>query len=611
MKVIKLNGFIVNITVSLAILFTLFISSPLWADENGNVTEQSSFDDKLAHADNIRSSHPKQFLELINKLNQNTNNISDSQRHYLNYLNLYLLIYQGNLTEATISAKTLINSNADSLLKFRAKLGLINIFANNQSWTEGLSALSIMLEELPLIQDKKTYNLALLVTGIFYNQLGQYSLGLSYSKKLENSSRQGRKQCFAKGEIIKSSFKLKLLTPTDPIIRQAISLCRINKEHVIISLINFYVAEAYLENQQQEHALQLLNSTLQDTLNTKYLRVIAGYYSLLAQVHWLNDNTVLTKQFALEALENEKKEGTTVAKVLSYKLLFEVFQAEKNYELALLYHQKYAIADKLYYDENQAKHLAFQLAEHKALEQKSKIDLLSKQNSLLTTEQALTRANTENTRLIIIVLVLTLSVVIFWGIRLLHAHKRIKELAEYDTLTDIYNRGHFTQVASRAIEYCQSAEQSLSLIMFDLDHFKKINDDFGHACGDWALKKTVEVCKEIGRKNDVFARLGGEEFCILLTSCNKKLAYKRAEACRLAIASIDTTDSGFDFSITASFGVTDAKTSGFNLEKLLADADSAAYSAKHAGRNQTKVFHRKNATAKIIQLDASRDDQAD
>ena len=590
MSVNHLNSAFANMAVSLAILLTIFISSPLWADENGAFTEKSSFDEQLTHADNIRSSQPKQFLVLINELNQYASELSSSQQHYLNYLNLYLLTYQGNLAEAITSSTALINSNADALLKFRTKLSLINIFAVSQSWTEGLTAVSSLLNELPLIKDNDKYTQGLLLIAIFYNQLGQYDLSLSYAKKVELSSKQGRVQCVAKSNIIKSSFELKQLTPTGPIIKHAISLCRINKEHLYIGLINSYVAKAYLENQQQNKALEVLNSTLQDTLNTKYPRIIAEYYSLLAQAHWLNNNADLTKQFALKALANEKEEGTTVAKVLSYKLLFEVFQAQKDYELALLYHQKYAIADKLYYDETQAKHLAFQLAEHKSIEQKNKIALLKEKNLWLTTKQELTRANAENTRLIIMVLVLTLLVLTFWGYRLLRAHKRIKELAEYDALTGIFNRGHFTQIATNALRYCQSAGLELSVIVLDLDNFKKINDTYGHACGDWTLKAAVDACKSIGRQNDIFARLGGEEFCILLTSCDSDAAYLRAEACRQAIADINTADSGFDFSITASFGVTDVKTSSFDLDKLLADADSAAYASKRGGRNQVSLF---------------------
>ena len=248
-----------------------------------------------------------------------------------------------------------------------------------------------------------------------------------------------------------------------------------------------------------------------------------------------------------------------------------------------------------------AKHLAFQLAEHQAFEQKSKIKLLNEKNALLISEQALDKAKVANIQLMIAVLTITLALFTLWGGRLWKAHKRVKELAEYDALTGIYNRGHFTQVTNSALKYCKNAEQELSVIMFDLDHFKKVNDSFGHACGDWALKETIKVCQNIGRKNDIFARLGGEEFCLVLPSCNVAAAMLRAEACRAAIEEIITEESGCDFSITASFGVTDAKRSGFDLDKLLADADLAAYASKHAGRNRITLFQvpTKDTTEKL------------
>tara|TARA_R110002050_G_scaffold154989_7_gene282950 strand:+ start:182 stop:2017 length:1836 start_codon:yes stop_codon:yes gene_type:complete len=604
---IKPKCVFVNITVSLAVLYTIFISSPLWAAD-----ENSSIDEQLAHADEIRSSQPKLFLTLVNELNQNTTNLSASQQDTLNYLNLYLLIYQENLAEAIISAKALINSDADMSLKFRARISLLNIYANSQQWTEGLATVSNVLTDLPLIKNEKTYHFALLVTALFYNQLGQYDLSLHYAKKVESSSKEGREQCLAKSQIIKSLLELKQLTPTDPIIKHAISLCRINKEHLIIGLIYSYMTKMHLENQQQDEALQLLESTLQEALNTKYPRIIAEYYSLFAQAYWLNNNADLTKKFAIEALNNEKEEGTTDAKILSYKLLYEVYNEQKNYELALLYHRKYAIADKLHYNETQKKYLAFQLAEHQAIEQQNKIDLLNKENALLTSEKALltaekamTRSNIQNNRLVITILILAISVLTFWGYHLLKAHKRIKELAEYDSLTGIFNRGHFTHIADTTLEYCKSASQNLSLIMFDLDQFKDVNDNYGHACGDWVLKKAAEVCKKLGRQNDIFARIGGEEFCILLSSCDMQSAEQRAEACRKAIAEINTTASGFDFTITASFGVTDTKTSGYDLGKLLADADNAAYASKDAGRNKVTLFKPKTVEQEVGKLDSS------
>ena len=100
----------------------------------------------------------------------------------------------------------------------------------------------------------------------------------------------------------------------------------------------------------------------------------------------------------------------------------------------------------------------------------------------------------------------------------------------------------------------------------------------------------TKACEKLGRKNDIFARLGGEEFCLILPSCNIDAAILRAEACRAAIEAIITEESTHDFTITASFGVTDAKRSGFTLDKLLADADMAAYASKNAGRNRVTLF---------------------
>mgnify|MGYP000379603244 CR=1 FL=1 len=134
MIVNQFNTFVASLVMSL----TIFISLPARADENSHFDESISFDEQLTHADNIRSSHPKQFLVLVNELNQQTDNTSSSQQYHLDYLNLYLLMYQGNLNEATTSAKALINSNANSLLKFRAKIALINIF-NPEPLTEEIS----------------------------------------------------------------------------------------------------------------------------------------------------------------------------------------------------------------------------------------------------------------------------------------------------------------------------------------------------------------------------------------------------------------------------------------------------------------------------------------
>lgn len=128
------------------------------------------------------------------------------------------------------------------------------------------------------------------------------------------------------------------------------------------------------------------------------------------------------------------------------------------------------------------------------------------------------------------------------------------------------------------------------MILFDLDHFKRINDSYGHGTGDWALKKVVEVLKPHVRNGDVFARIGGEEFALFLPYANESKGMEVAEQCRSRIEAIDTHLSGHKFTITASFGVSGMTTEDLSLDPLLHRADMALYAAKSNGRNSVFCY---------------------
>ncbi|WP_146907073.1 GGDEF domain-containing protein [Arenimonas daejeonensis] len=108
--------------------------------------------------------------------------------------------------------------------------------------------------------------------------------------------------------------------------------------------------------------------------------------------------------------------------------------------------------------------------------------------------------------------------------------------------------------------------------MFDLDEFKTINDRHGHATGDWVLQQVGSACRSVCRKNDLFGRLGGEEFAFLLTGADSASALQLAQDCRRRLAQIDTADTGAKFRITASFGVAATADSGYDFQMLLARA---------------------------------------
>lgn len=550
----------------------------------------NAINSKLELADKNRRADPLKFRQLLKELDVEQASFTKEQLNYYKFLTAYNSAYTGQYEESEKKLKALLNSDASYLIRYRANFTLINISAVKEEWADGLSYIANNAEFLPHITNKVFYQEGFLNTITFYNQLKQYELALKNIEALEKQFLIPNNNCYLKQFALEARLNLHQLSLSDGTIKEAIEICLQADNNIGLNLIRSYQAELLIIEGTPEKALELLLPLLKEIENTHFPMLVAVIDNIISEAYFqLNDKTN-SKYYALKSLSANNGTNNIKRAVHSYKLLYQIAKLDKDFQLSLEYHEKYSELDKAHLEGDKAKYLAFQLTQHQASEQETQIQLLHDKNALLEAEQALSDAESANTQLIIMVLTASIVLLILWAARLFKTHKRIKELAEYDALTGIFNRGHFTHIANSALKYCQNAEQDLSMIIFDLDHFKSINDNYGHATGDWALKETIRVCQGLGRKNDVFARLGGEEFCILLPSCNLRSAALRAEQCREAIASIITQASGHDFLITASFGVTDANTSGFELEKLLADADSAAYDSKHAGRNCVTVF---------------------
>src|SRR5690606_20727669 len=177
-----------------------------------------------------------------------------------------------------------------------------------------------------------------------------------------------------------------------------------------------------------------------------------------------------------------------------------------------------------------------------------------------------------------------------WAFKTKRVQMSLRRMAETDALTSLCNRHYFTQQSAHTLGQAARAGEDVALVMFDLDHFKSINDRFGHDTGDWVLKQVSEHCRSFCRRVDHLGRIGGEEFAILLLGCDLRGARRVAEDCRVRIASIDSQPSGHRFLITASFGVTASSLSGYDLAKLLSHADKALYRSKREGRTRVSAY---------------------
>jgi len=144
-------------------------------------------------------------------------------------------------------------------------------------------------------------------------------------------------------------------------------------------------------------------------------------------------------------------------------------------------------------------------------------------------------------------------------------------------------------VLKRELARASRSGVPLSVLVLDLDHFKRINDTYGHEGGDAILRKVAQALRENIRSGDVACRMGGEEMIVLLPECDAENAVKRADALRLVIAAGDVLHNGQRIGATASIGVASYPAHGHNTQTLVHAADLALYEAKHEGRNCVRV----------------------
>jgi len=165
----------------------------------------------------------------------------------------------------------------------------------------------------------------------------------------------------------------------------------------------------------------------------------------------------------------------------------------------------------------------------------------------------------------------------------------LRELANHDPLTGISNRRYFVELASHEFDLTKRRSTPLSIAVMDVDSFKQINDRHGHAVGDEVLKSLCKAAKTFLRKTDIFARIGGEEFAILLPDTNLDAAAALAEHLRKSIAESRFMLSSGEISYAVSIGVTVMKSTDISIDDCLMKADGAMYKAKQNGRNRVEV----------------------
>ena len=178
------------------------------------------------------------------------------------------------------------------------------------------------------------------------------------------------------------------------------------------------------------------------------------------------------------------------------------------------------------------------------------------------------------------------------------ANEELQKKNRIDALTKLDNRGYWEESLCNEFDRFQRYKSQSSLVMFDIDYFKNVNDKYGHQAGDMVLRNISKILRDTIRNTDLAGRYGGEEFGVILINTPIESAYYFTERLRKAVEKSVTTHNNCDIKVTISLGVTDFHEMQNSYEMLIREADEALYYAKGQGRNQSSIYDRNNVKAK-------------
>jgi diguanylate cyclase (GGDEF)-like protein len=544
----------------------------------------------LQQADLVKTSNQAEFAEILKRLADRGELLSTDQRLYLRYLKAWQLAYQGDYSAAIPELNSVMDASSDATLRFRAGVTAINMLAVASRYEEAYRRLNQLLDSLPNVPEKEAQVQGLGVAALLYNFAGQYDLALHFADRMVTEHASPTNICKGSYVMLEALYKSGKLLPDDRRYRDGISACNEAKEPVYGNLTRTYVANFDIDAGRVDDAIKLLKTNYDEAQHTNYRRLTSEFDSILARAYLKNSDLDQAQQYAQSAVEKAVKNEITKPLADAYQVLYEVAKQRGKFDDALGYHEKYAAADKGYLNDVGARTLAYQMVNQQVLDKKRQIDVLNEKNHVLQLQQEVDTKSKETERLYILLLVSGIAFIALWAYKTKRSQLHFMKLARRDGLTGIFNRQHFIEAATDLLRYCAKSSREACVVVIDLDHFKLVNDVHGHAAGDLVLKRAVRTCLSHLRSIDVFGRLGGEEFGIVLPDCSLDVAQHRAEELRTAIMDVSGSDARIEFPVSASFGIAATRTSGYDLRELLANADSALYEAKREGRNRIAVY---------------------
>lgn len=546
----------------------------------------------LDEAESLRITSPTQATALLSQVD--VTELEPYQRNRYEYLSIFLDGYKGDFKRNLTRYKALLPKVSNFELAFKIKSAMMLSYQATNDWRAGVALAAEIVSDFETLDDKPRYVSYLFSTGAFYDFLDAHALALETYNQILRYKPNKTYQCLVEASQFEIYIDLKRWSEIDiEQQQQKISVCDQYGNPLINNLRRISLAEYWLFNGEPYIAMATLSSVRDVLFSIGYPQGELSYKALEIQVLAELGDDDAVEQLALSIINDPNIEQYVIAAETAHHSLASLYQRRAAFEQALFHQRQYLDYRLARADEALIVQRAIQQTNFELIAKQATIETLDTQNALLRSEAKLAAEQFENSVLAFGLLASIFTALMVWSYRGRRLQKRFEYLANTDSLTQIDNRMAFINKANERLLKAQKRTAPVALIMLDLDKFKHINDRYGHQAGDWALQQAAKVINEVLDPSMVFARMGGEEFAILKVGFGVEQATRLAEHCRAAIENIDSSDSGHQFSFTASFGVVDTLLAGYKLETLITAADLALFQSKNFGRNQVFQYSQK------------------
>jgi diguanylate cyclase (GGDEF)-like protein len=565
------------------------------AHASENIVDPGAF---LEQTERVRTNDHPRFMAMLEQIHAEASRLTPGQQWYLRYLDAWQTSFDGDAAKANEMLRDVIDHSGDVTLKAKASALLMHNLGLNNHYEEAFTLANQLASDLPNITDKLARFTVLANLSQLMVFAGQTELAVKYASMMEETLPPGETRCNPLSLEIGALDKSNQVTSSSAKLQEAIDTCVAAGQPVFANTLRLIKGSRYLSEGQPGKAVELLNRMLPSVNANRYYSHMRGVHVELAMAYEKLGDDNLARKAAFTVLGMSGPDEINEWLRETYFVLYRIEKKRGNTAATLSYYENYTAQDKGYLDAVSARTLAYAAVQQHMLAQKLETEGLSKQNSILRLQQALDTKAVETSRLYITLLLVVLISIFFWLLRIKRSQLRFKMLSYHDGLTGIFNHQHFVTEAERMLHVLEKRKGSACLISIDLDHFKLINDTHGHAMGDVVLKHTVALCQRQLRPTDLFGRLGGEEFGILLPDCTLGQGMIIADRMRTAIEASPANGDGFVVTFSASIGLASTDTSGYELQRLRKEADAALYRAKRTGRNRVMSDTESNGLVK-------------